>query len=229
MARQDKPLHQALAEAVSAVINSLSFAPTPDLFREGLLPPGLEAGQSQTVLDAATQHIVDSLLREAYANGLPGEPRVENQYKRPSSGSTAEEVLTITSRVSCVFKCDSSRKLAEEARMLRELKRRADLPEDFRNRFPFIYAAKTDHPPYAYLMEYFDEYIGLESILFANGASLVVSDDDVFRIVTCILDCLFGAYKSSIRRLHKPNIDENYFRSTPESVTGPINMRVPKE
>jgi hypothetical protein len=107
-----------------------------------------------------------------------------------------------------VFKCDSNRKLAEEVRMLRELKRRADLPESFRARFPFIYAARIDDPPYAYLMEYFDEHIGLEEILFGNP----VADDDIFRTVTSILDCLFEAYKRSTHRLHKPNLDEIYFK-----------------
>lgn len=214
---QGKPLYEALYEAlyetVSAALESLSLAPPSPLIQEGVIAGDLEPAQSQTNLDATTHHIVNALLREAYSNGLPGEARVESQYTRPRSGSTAEHVLTITSRINCVFKCDSERKLAEEVAMLRALKSRADLPERFRNRFPFIYASKTDDSPYAYLMESFDGYTGLEQILFGNcrfpeeGA-----EADVFRIVTSILDCLFEAYKFSLKRLRKPNIDEIYLK-----------------
>ena len=108
----------------------------------------------------------------------------------------------------CVFKMDTAPKLVEEANALRYVAERVELSDEFRSCFPQIYASHDYPPPYAYLMEQLEGFVGTEELLFERPAD--TDGDTARRLVDKLLDLLLSAYNDSLRPRFRPNIWVDY-------------------
>jgi hypothetical protein len=161
---------------------------------------------------ASAQQIAADLVQQAIASGLP--LRNSNVIQKPlSGGNTAEVVAQLTLHAPFVFKLDTSKpKLAEEGRMMRNVRANPKLPDRFKQAWPIIYAIR-DQAPFAYLMEYFprqDGWISLEDRLFPTAEQLPASPVEAIRCSHAVLDVLFLGYQASKEKRALPNILEDY-------------------
>ena len=142
---------------------------------EGLRIAGWKAASPETESKAEPQSregifiltmandIAQELAREALTGGLVSAEAVPGPPQRAAEGSTATMVLRLETRVPFFFKLDANPKLAKEGNLLRRLQAREDLPEDFRHRFPKVYAVREEFP-FAYLMQAFLPADGFSSV-----------------------------------------------------------------
>lgn len=184
----------------------LSISDRSQLFRSATSTPVEATPNGSRALDPRVEVVVRDLFVDAFTNGLALVPDFQAQYESPSAGSTAELVVKSTLAMAFFVKVDDEPKLAEEARKLQAVHARADIPQEVRDCFPHIYAAKVDGPPYGYVMESFSGFIGFEKVCFASepvGA-------DVRRAGDRALDLLLSAYETSRTYLLKPNLRTIY-------------------
>uniref|UniRef100_Q07JF5 Aminoglycoside phosphotransferase domain-containing protein n=1 Tax=Rhodopseudomonas palustris (strain BisA53) TaxID=316055 RepID=Q07JF5_RHOP5 len=161
---------------------------------------------------AFTRQIAEQLVAEALQHGLSaGRQKIEHESL--GGGNTADHVGRLHTSLPFAFKMDAnSRKLAEEALTIRAIKNNKLLPDLFRDAWPTVFAVRTE-APYAYLMEYFpkDEgWVSLEDRLYPKSDGAPISQADVLRWTTRILDVLFSGLESSVDRRLLPNLEEDY-------------------
>ncbi len=153
--------------------------------------------------------IAERLVHESYANGL----LLDNVTVVPDTlpdGNTAEAVLRLEVSVPFVFKLSGARKLVDEASLLRRVHERRDLPESFRQRYPKVYALKSDQAPYAYLMQYFDiqnEYTALHKLLHPEDGASSASGR---RLAHAVADALMEGFTSTLNKRYRPSLQEDY-------------------
>jgi hypothetical protein len=98
------------------------------------------------------------LAAEAYRNGFLEPPDIPpEEVTDLLGGAVAQFVGKVRTKKDFAIKADESFDLVEQAQTLRYLRDSQILPLEYRELFPRVYAAHTDGPPYAYLMEFFGE------------------------------------------------------------------------
>lgn len=182
----------------------LDFA-TYKLSEEG--KSGDEIEEEKSKLKPYYHTLVEKLLKEAYDKGFPGTPSIDAKYSKPQSGSTAEEVVLISSSIHIVAKIDNEEKVAKEARTLRRIQEHPDIPAEFKKLFPKVYGTKEDEAPYAYLMEQFIDYVGFDEIVFDKNTN----ESAITSILHVVLTSLFKAYDETKNKRLRPSTDEIYF------------------
>lgn len=167
---------------------------------------GLAPKQQEDRLSPLASQIAYDLIAEALANGLLGKPTIERiEHSYPTAGSTAEVVSFPEASITFAYKLSVEPKLAAEAKMLRSIREREELPIGFRESFPRVYAVRTDEPPYAYLMERFP-FPSLEKLLFRT----TVSPKDLETILAEIVGALLSAYSATKDTMVTPNLEDIY-------------------
>lgn len=195
-------MSEGLQDALSAII-------------EAAMPAGSRRTRTFNMRAAtlsSAQQIAADLVQQAVASGLP--LRNSSVIQKPlSGGNTAEVVTQLTLHAPFVFKLDSTKpKLAEEGRMMRNVRGNPKLPDRFKQVWPIVYAIR-DQAPFAYLMEYFprqDGWISLADRLFPDAGQLPASPVEAIRCSHAVLDILFLGYQASKERRALPNILEDY-------------------
>ena len=213
-----EPLVHDLADAIVKFLESQSSS-NQDQAGASRLSPRTERGKatgsartqpvekagSGDLLSYATR-IAERLIDEAYSNGWGGGVKFKVDYQQAAEGSTANVVAFARPTISCVIKIDNDEKLLREALNIRGIAQRRDLPSDFTTLFPRVYAIKEDEPPFAYLMEHFQDYASYSSLFYEQE----VSDRDVVRVADSILDAILRAFSQSRNENLKPNIGHLY-------------------
>ena len=135
------------------------------------------------------------------------------QQEPLDGGNTAGLVAIATLHAPFVLKVDeTSKKLADEGLLMREIAANKTLPTDFRESFPRIYAVRTS-PPYAYLMEFFpvsDGYRSLEDRLYPKAPSPPPGDTEALRLVEAAVHHLFLGYDNAVNHRLQPNLRVDY-------------------
>ncbi|RFZ92882.1 hypothetical protein D0C36_15945 [Mucilaginibacter conchicola] len=150
------------------------------------------------------KEITDELLRAALLNGLDPKHLYSSISQPVSEGSAAQLVGLVSAEIGFAIKVDEDEKILREAGNLQMVAYRANLSQDFRNRFPKVYAVRTEKP-YGYIMEKF------EGTSFAKMLWPRENDPQLNAMVMDnILSLLFGAYLSSVNANLKPNIRTIY-------------------
>jgi hypothetical protein len=155
----------------------------------------------------SAQNLATELVLDAYRNGFKHNIQITDRKVEPlSGGMAAQYVFTLASKIKVVCKVDQSEKLAGEARKLIALKDREGLVPDLVDRFPRIYAAKIDAPPYAYVMEQLPSppYVKLSDCL------LNPRDHDLTKIGPKVIDTLLRLYGATVDRTLIPNLTTIY-------------------
>lgn len=163
--------------------------------------------------------IVDGLVKSALMDRALIDRVGWNNYRKFSTGNTAEAVGQLELLVPCVLKLDTDEKLVNEAQILRRLFSRSDLPPSFRALFPRVYASHDVGPLYAYLMETFSEqegFLGLNKVLWNFAVDEGERAHLAARVATALMDELLGAYTASCNRRLRPDVFLNYV----ERITG---------
>ncbi len=182
--------------------------PRANLHRaESMLAPSQAPAPVLTML---ARNIATNLLEQALKSGLPFDLSQfsEAQLK---DGNTAEVVAHITLHLPFVFKLEmNGETVKNEAHTMRAIKNNRHLNEDFRNAWATVYAIYEQGPPHAYLMEFFPEKEGWQSLqkrMYANPrpAETCVSD-----WVNKVVDLLFEGYYSSVAPRSRPNLSVDY-------------------
>jgi hypothetical protein len=208
----DTWLKEAAARVATAWLDAggrerlLAAAPATRPFRSAPAVGAEALPATRATLDPRVEIVVRDLFLEAFTNGLVRVPEFQAQYELPSAGSTAELVVKSTLAMAFFVKVDDEPKLAEEARKLQAVHARADIPQEVRDCFPHVYAAKLDGPPFGYVMESFSGFVGFEKVCFAPTPD----DAQVRRAGDRALDLLLSAYESSRTGLFKPNLRTIY-------------------
>lgn len=163
----------------------------------------------------AKEIMVDLLAQALATSGVRNnaEWEVADQF---SSGNTAEWVGRLDLTIPCVLKLDKAYKLVEEALALREARERRDLPEEFRECLPRIYAIRDAPPLFAYLMERFPKppFADFDELLFTDAGEGDGPRPDIGllagRLTNRLLDLLLNAYRRSRNTRLRPSISADY-------------------
>ncbi|OIQ81458.1 phosphotransferase enzyme family protein [mine drainage metagenome] len=141
------------------------------------------------------RRIADDLVREAFTNGLDVQWEIEGE--KASRGSSAMEVGQVIASVSFFYKIDISEKILDEAKLLRRLAQRDDLPLEFRNLFPRVFALSDAGPVFGYLMEQFpaaDGFSSVADLLFPSKDPSSITEHTALRVANSVCDTLFTGY-----------------------------------
>lgn len=169
--------------------------------------------------DPQTKIIADRLVRAAFAAGMVIDD-LQVTDRSFGEGNTADAVLQLRVDSPYVLKAANDDKLAREANFLRSIQEHPRLPEATKRRFPKVYAAKLDEPPYAYLMEYFDgeSYPSLKKHLIDGVGGGGVIDTRASRVINAVADALIQAWMATLDRRLRPSVEEDFI--------GRIRMRM---
>ncbi|MCX2492849.1 phosphotransferase [Pedobacter sp. PF22-3] len=155
--------------------------------------------------DGVREEIISNLISQALANGLDPKHLINRKTTSVSEGSTAMDVSLNNADVFFATKIDNDQKLVREAITLKMVEIRPNLPRNFGNYFPKVYATKSDGPPYAYIMEAF-RMDSMAKYLYKTK----ISEDCAINILDIVSEILIGAYKSSRNQNLRPNISVTY-------------------
>jgi phosphotransferase family enzyme len=190
-------------EAFEGVLNSLPAEPPG--FRRAA--PGMAKRRDVD----PPKEIVDELMHQAFSHQALSARCTWRNFDASQNGATAQIVGHLELEIPCVIKVDDKFKMVEEARGLRKLRDREDLPEDFRRSFPNVFALRDKPPVYAYLMEDLkteDGVIDLADLLFSDSGPAETSL--AVRIADRLMDVLLGAYGRSLNERLRPSIMADY-------------------
>ncbi|RLJ80192.1 phosphotransferase [Pedobacter alluvionis] len=209
-----------LAEQISRVLLDQQFNPNSSVPNSDIAPTS--SGKSKQInLEASGRIVAEDLIREALASGLQLSV-LKFKDRSLTGGNTAEFVGEITLSVPFVLKVDSNtKKLSEEAKVIRTIKNNLDLPVQYRQSWPEIYAIRYE-APYAYLMEYFhpsDGWVSMENLMYDKKFG---KTGDVIFIRKCVerfLSISFIGARSSINNRLIPNINQDYISRIKERLT----------
>jgi hypothetical protein len=174
--------------------------------------------ESREILLEKSRKIATNLVTEAIGNGFPVE-KLPLDARAVQEGNTAQVVSRLRIRLGFVFKLQNDIKLVDEAVLLQRIRSTTALPENYRNRFPRVYALKQDQPPYAYLMEEFapeDGFRSLSAGLFHSPLSPAALELEAQHLIDAVLTALFEGYNASVNHRLRPNIAGDYL----ERITG---------
>lgn len=159
--------------------------------------PPKRSGSQAKVEKMRLSKIAEELLEKALSTGqIPVRPA---KFRELGGGNTALQVSIASMELEFVFKADNDQKLIREARTIDDLRGDTRLGS-FRFRLPKVYATHEAEPPYAYLMERFDDqvYPSMKQIFFDRRRfTESPSAEHAEAIVEHALDALGEAYKSS--------------------------------
>jgi hypothetical protein len=154
-------------------------------------------GSQQKLEKMRLAEIAKSLLEKALSGGQVS--MKAPKFQELGGGNTALQVSLTSMELDFVFKADNDRKLIREARTIDDLRGDVRLGA-FRFRLPRVYAMHETEPPYAYLMEHFDdrEYPSMKQIFFDRTRfSEGPSPEHAEAIVIYALEALREAYVNS--------------------------------
>jgi len=141
--------------------------------------------------------IADHLFQRATFEAVI--PRVETAYHDLRGGNTAALVSVATTKTQFVFKADHDAKLLREARLIEELRRDRRLGA-FSAGLPQILAVWEDGPPFAYVMEFFNEteYATVKQLLFsrdgaASATKTISADVAISASILALRDAYVGS------------------------------------
>jgi hypothetical protein len=147
------------------------------------------------------------LAAEAYRNGFLEPPDIlPEEVTGLLGGAVAQFVGKVRTKKDFAFKADESFDLVEQAQTLRYLRDSQILPLEYRELFPRVYAAHTDGPLFAYLMEFLGEGCTKLSDYLFCGENPVSPD----KVLPRLIELIFVLFERTKRDLLLPNLDAVY-------------------
>jgi hypothetical protein len=147
------------------------------------------------------------LAAEAYRNGFVEPPDISSEEVTGLlGGAVAQFVGKVRTKKDFAFKADETFDLVEQAQTLRYLRDSQVLPLEYRELFPRVYAAHTDGPPFAYLMEFLGEGCTKLSDYLFCGQNPVSSD----KVLPRLVELIFVLFEQTKHDLLLPNLDAVY-------------------
>jgi hypothetical protein len=147
------------------------------------------------------------LAAEAYRNGFLEPPDIPpEEVTDLLGGAVAQFVGRVRTKKDFAFKADDSFDLVEQAETLRHLRDSHMLPAEYRTLFPKVYAAWSESPPFAYLMEFLgDGRTKLNRYLFCGENPISPN-----RVLRPLIELVFGLFERTKHNLLIPSLDAIY-------------------
>lgn len=156
------------------------------------------------------REIVRDLASETLRGGIDL-PSIQFASAELGGGNATDMVGFADLHVPLLFKIDRNDSLLKEARLIRRVRAREELPKRYREAWPIIYAIR-DKPPYAYVSQYFspaDGWLSLEERLFSRN-NIWTPPNEAVRQMHAVLDTLFEGYEATVNNRLPPSVRQDY-------------------